>query len=61
MREVTGESRASFEEAWGISPAEQLAMESSVLQLSDTTLSDWTLYLARFAGDNRLELNTRGV
>jgi hypothetical protein len=56
VREVTSESRASFAEAWGISPAEQLAMEASELSLGDTTEADWLLYLDRFAGDNRLAM-----
>jgi len=51
-REITAESRASFEKAWGISPEEQVAMESAQLQLSGTTQDDWAQYLSHFAGDN---------
>jgi hypothetical protein len=54
MRPVTMESRLSFEEAWGISPVEQVAMEAATLKLCSTTGTDWATYLARFAGDNRL-------
>lgn len=52
VREVTAESRASFEKAWGISAEEQVEMEAAKLSLSATTQDDWAHYLSHFAGDN---------
>jgi len=52
VRAVTEESRASMEVAWGITPAEQVAMEKSCLKLALTSQADWATYLLHFAGDN---------
>lgn len=52
VREVTAESRASFEKAWGICPERQRELEEASLQLSGTTQEDWDMYLSHFAGDN---------
>lgn len=55
LREISMESRISFEEAWGITVSEQLDMERAELRFSGLTQHDLDTYHARFAGDNHLD------